>query len=266
MKNENGNDRSINNIYLSLKKDYSRLISEGIKNKNFKAVMKNENSEARNLVASSCIPFAISFGGTIIGALTLGTTLAVSHFNPSIMENSTFISDIVTASNTTIKNMGLLSITSLSLPVLMTSLTKKSIVNKTEKYKNGKYYSKDSMKKLDEKEIALKFTNDLIEGKDDKTLLFAKEFLTNVDISKNQKGYNKKLFEHMASYRESLKSGTTVREVANQFKKMDELKTFIRESKVSEGASLEFLESEYIKEFVKVEKNKRNSKTYRKRK
>ena len=89
MKNENGNDRSINNIHLSLKKDYSRLISEGIKNKNFKAVMKNENNEARNLVASSCIPFAISFGGTIIGALTLGTTLAVSHFNPSIMENST---------------------------------------------------------------------------------------------------------------------------------------------------------------------------------
>ena len=265
MKNDNGNDRSLNNVHLSLKRDYSKLISLGIKNKNFKAVMKDDNSEIRNLVATSCIPFAITFGGTVVGVLTLGTAFAFSLFNPRLGTESRVFCDIVNASSATIKNMGALSITSLTLPVVMSTLTKKSIINKTEKYKNGKYYTKDSIKKIDEKEATLRFVNDLIKDKDDKTLSFAKDFLSNVDISNNQKRYNKKLFEYMASYRESLKVGTTVEEVANQLEKMKELKTFIRESKESDGASLEFLDSDYIKEFIKDKKNKRKNKTIKRR-
>ena len=254
MKNDNSNDRSINNVRLSLKKDYFKVKANGVKLKKDtdKIYINDLDDNSKNIVVESYIPFTFTIGATVIGLVTF----SASNIAMALGDNREVVASLINGSRDFIKNTLVCSGISLSLPTITKVLVKKNFLNKTSKYKNGKLYSKKDRDVLEKKEKAIDFLSNL-DNQEDKTVSFAREFFDNVDIRDNQKRYNKELIEKMAEYREALKKGNTVADVVDQMDRLKELKSFIRNSTIHDGASNSFLDNEYIKDFVKVEEKKK---------
>ena len=68
MKNDNSNDRSINNVKLSLKKDYFRVKANGVKLKKDtdKIYINDLDDNSKNIVVESYIPFTFTIGATVM--------------------------------------------------------------------------------------------------------------------------------------------------------------------------------------------------------
>ncbi len=246
------NKRAIELVSYSLSKDISKKMAKGVTTTNFREYISRKNNKDREMLIGSSIPFAISIGGVALGIVTLG----LSSLTNELVANQPFIIDTMNVSKDAIKNMGSLSIFNLSVPAVTALLTDMKLKRKTERY-NCRLYSKDELEDIKRTERAKQFIIDLKSNQDDKSLEFAKDFLSSVLISKNTKDYNKELLMKLSEHRESILEENEEQEKVAY----EEFIKFLMKSKTTMGASKEFLETPkvqlLIKEFVEKKEERR---------
>lgn len=256
MKNDNGNGRSIESVRLSLRKDFSKLVSAGVLSTDLKKFIKSGSNDSKGMLIGSSIPAAISAGGTALGLVTFcasGIASVIGNaIDPSFGQNAKFLSDIITSSQHFTRKMAANTLFAASLPLGVAAATKLKLASKTERYDNNRLYSEKEIEMLKEKEVELRFVEALTSKREDKSVEFAKEFLSNVVITGNNKHYNKELIQMLARHREALlmeMQGNGSKEETEE--RYLELVDFLRTSKKSDGASVEFLASEKIDQMIK---------------
>ena len=96
------------------------------------------------------------------------------------------------------------------------------------------------------------FITDLKRDKNDGSLNFIKEFLSNVDITKNSDDYNLDLLDYLIDYRNAVISekGKEVRR--NSTERFVDFVDFLSDSTTKDGASSLFINSTYVNNLVRL--------------
>ena len=235
------NKRAIDLAQYSLSKDISKKVSRGVLTTDFREFIKRKNNKDKEALVGSSLPFIVSASGVVLGVVTLG----ISSLTREIVGDPTFAANVINISKDAIKNMGALSIFNLSVPVVTAGLMNLKLKRKTERY-NARFYSSKELEELRNDERANAFIKDLKDNKDDPSLDFAKNFITNTNLSMNTKKYNKELLLKLSEHRYFILLEDEEKEISSY----DNFIKFLKKSSTSNGASKEFLESPKVQSLI----------------
>lgn len=155
------------------------------KDKEFK-LLKQGTDFNKGLLIGSALPATITTVETLAGAIGLLTT-SKNSFNQLFYAN------------------GINTLINLSLPSGVYLFSKiSSNVSRSHKY-DGLYFTDKNARKLYENDSTLCLIRDLMKDSDDSSLSFAREFLSNVSITKNDIEFNEGLMAHLADCRDTVK-------------------------------------------------------------
>ena len=243
----NGNRRALELVRYSLQRDMSKKAAKGVPTSEFKKYISKKNNSDRGVLIGTTIPLVLSAGGAVLGIVTLCLSSATNEL--FFGANSEFLSNMVAGSKDMIKNLGALSLFNAAVPLTAALGINYKLKSKTEHY-NYKLYTKKELEELKKNERAYSFVQRLKQDNNDESLNYAKNFLTNTNISGNTKEYNKELIIKLSEQRDKLLEEEPLEE------SLKDLREFLRNSKTSQGASPIFLESPIVKQLIDKEEQK----------
>ena len=256
MKQDKVNDRSIGITRLSLRRDYLKALKRGVHTQELKQHLKDKDNDSKGILIGSSIPAAISISVGSLGFATLCLSSIANVIGKGVNPDFNTLNGVINTSRDVVKTMGTQSIVNLCLPALTAFAMKLRLSQKTEKYTNNKFYTKKEIKNVQDIETGMRFI-DALSNTDDKTADFGREFLSGVDISHNNREYNRDLLLKLASHREELLKKSRGEGTNEDIKeKLDDFLEFLDKSRPSDGASLDFLTSETVSNYIKKDLNK----------
>jgi len=253
----NSNEEVYDNIGASLQNEYDKLYkkSEKIERSLFYKGALDETltfgtEENRNGTIALSIPSAvlIALG---VGAFALGTVSCLPVLNNLGRnvgpEQEQFLQNL---SNFSFNLMGKSANNVVSGIKLLTIPATFSAISLPKKFLRD--YRDKKLDEIDERLVGLDDMNTLLEdiknGKDDPSLDFPREFLSLVDLTKNNKKFNVEIFHALANYRDGvLKKNDNVINEEELSELYDNFIAIIYEGK---GASRSFSENPYVEELI----------------
>lgn len=253
------NKKVLGAVHYTLKKDYRKLGKKAEKQERIEECMNDVvtlgTRENKLLITALSIPSAIGLIAVTasgIGVLALKSIL-VKNQGINLSEVSQNALNMVQRSLEENQNDLMHNLTTgikfLSLPALGTII---SCSCKIIKDKNNVKHSVSLNKMCDIDEV-IKLIEDLKKDKKDDELVFVKDFLTNVDLTKNSREFNIVLLSNLAEYRacflKERNNDATKEETEDKFMNFIDA---LASATIKSGASESFIKNEYVEKLVKT--------------
>lgn len=233
---KNKNERQLEITKMSLKRDCDKVLKKGVYTRDLKTYISRDINSSKGILIGTSIPAAITISIGAIGAVTLFITNIITTvgngFDPNFTYHTKELTELIKHAKDLVNTMGKQTLINLCIPSIYLLLTNHKLNKKTEVYAN-RFFNKNDAEKIEEINSQINFINK-INKKENDQVKDVKEFFNETDISNNSMHYNKELIKRMAHEDNE-----------------NELKIFLENSTIEEGASKEFLTSPSVRKLIK---------------
>lgn len=191
------------------------------------------------------IPVLVGGAGVVLSLIPLFLGIG-QEMTPEVQAVNDAILKFLEGSGTLAIGGGSIALKTLPLPLVAGIIT----LIKTELEKKKVEKREDINRDMRELSEMIEFITDLKMDKTDISLNFIKEFLSNVDITRNSHEYNLDLLYYLLDYRKAVVSekGKEVRRKSNE--KLVEFVEFLADSTTKDGADSSFVHNLYVNNLV----------------
>lgn len=213
-----------------------------------------DKSESHRMLSIVSLPTAVASIPVVVG--TVGVVLSLvplflgigQEMTPEVQAVNDAILKFLDGSGNLAMSGGSIALKTLPLPALagVISLVKTEIEKKKAEKRKEKESDMEGLREM------IEFITDLKMDKDDVSLNFIKEFLSNVDITKNSKEYNLDLLYYLLDYRKAAASEKSKKVTRESTKKFVEFVEFLADTTTRDGADSSFVHNLYINNLVNL--------------